>query len=110
VLDDTLHNLEAVLSGFIGHLKTALPKQESPKAVVPKLDPEELKSLLQEMMTNLNNFDPAAGELFDANRHVFQAILPQSTFETFEKQISNFAFSDAMAVLQDVAKQKGVLL
>jgi len=111
VLDDKLHKLESVLSSFIGRLKTALPKQESPKAVVfKKVDPEELKSLLQEMMTNLNNFDPAAGELFDAKRDVFQAILPQATFETFEKQISNFAFSDAMVVLQDVAKQKGVLL
>lgn len=110
VLDDTLHKLESVLSGFVGRLKAVLPKQESPKAVVSKVDPEELKSLLQEMMTNLNNFDPAAGELFDAKRDVFQAILPQATFETFEKQISNFAFSDAMAVLQDVAKQKGVLL
>jgi PAS domain S-box-containing protein len=110
VLDDVLHKLEAVLSGFIARLKTALPKPESPKAAVSKVDPEELKNLLQEMMTNLNNFDPAAGELFDAKRDVFQAILPQAAFENFEKQISNFAFSDAIAVLQVVAKEKGVLL
>lgn len=110
VLDDTLHKLESVLSGFVGRVNTALPKQEPPKTVVSKVDPEELKSLLQEMMTNLNNFDPAAGELFEKKREVFQAILPQATFGTFEKQISNFAFSDAIAVLQDVAKQKGVLL
>jgi two-component system, sensor histidine kinase and response regulator len=110
VLDDTLHKLESVLSGFIGRLKTALPKQESPKPVDSKVDSHELKSLLQEMMTNLNNFDPAAGELFETKREVFQAILPQAAFETFEKQINNFAFSDAIAVLQDVAKQKGVLL
>jgi two-component system, sensor histidine kinase and response regulator len=110
VQDDALHKLESVLSSFIGRLKTALPKQESPKVAVSKVDAAELKSLLQEMMTNLNNFDPAAGELFDAKRDVFRAILPQNAFDTFEKQISNFAFSDAMVVLQDVAKQNGVLL
>jgi two-component system, sensor histidine kinase and response regulator len=108
-LDDLLHKLESVLSGFISRLKAALPKQESPQQVVTKVDPEEVKSLLQEMITNLNNFDPAAGELFEAKRDVFRAILPPSEFETFEKQISNFSFADAMSVLQEVAKQKGVL-
>ena len=89
----------------------ALPLQSpSQPSVNTQIDPDQLKNLVQEMIANLNNFDPTAGELFNAHRDAFQSFFTPETFKTFEKQMSSFAFADALTVLQQVAKQKGVQL
>ena len=104
-------NLASVLNQFVARLRAALPQQAPTKSsVITEVDKEELKRLVLEMIANLNNFDPAASDLFDANRDVFRSFLPPEKFETFEKQIGSFAFADAILVLQEVAKQKGVVL
>ncbi len=103
-------NLASVLKQFVTRLRAALPQPAPTKSsVITEVGKEELKRLVQEMIENLNNFDPAAGDLFDANRDVFRSFLPPDRFETFEKQIGSFAFADAMLVLQQAAKQKGVV-
>lgn len=100
-----------VLGDFLGRLRTALPalpSQPHPVSAAP-LDPERERLVLQEMTAYLNNFDPAAGECLEANNDVFRALLPDQ-FDTFERQIGNFAFADALATIQQVMKEKGVLL
>ena len=110
ILEEAQKNFGLVLDDFVGCLRAALPQEASQQAaVIATVDSEELRRLVQEMLTNLNNFDPAAGDLFDAHRDAFRSFFTPETFEKFEKQIGGFAFADAMTVLQDVAKQKGVL-
>ena len=107
ILEDAQRKFNQVLDDFMARLGTALP-EETPKqaSVIAEVDPDQLRRIVQEMIENLNNFDPAAGELFDAHRDLFRAFFPAESFEAFERQISNFSFADAMNVLQNAAKQK----
>lgn len=52
------------------------------------------------MIGHLNNFDPAAGECFEANREVFRTLLPPDQFAAFDRDLSAFAFADALARLR----------
>ncbi len=111
VLETTRRNFTLALDDFITRLRAALPAEVvSRTSIVAEVDPEKLRGLVEEMISNLSNFDPAAGELLEQHRDEFRAFFTPETFETFEKQIGNFAFADAMTVLQEAAKQKGVQL
>jgi hypothetical protein len=61
------------------------------------------------MIAHLNNFDPAAGECFEAHREVFRALLPLESLASFEQHVSSFAFADALAQLEPFAREKGFL-
>jgi two-component system sensor histidine kinase/response regulator len=101
----------SLLTEFVSRVRAALPEQSQPQStVMAHVDPGELKNLINEMMTNLHNFDPAAGELFDSRRDMFRSFFSPENFDSFEKHVSNFAFGDALSVLQETARQKGVLL
>jgi two-component system sensor histidine kinase/response regulator len=111
VLETTRRNFTLALDDFITRLRAALPPEVvSQTSIVAEVDPEKLRGLVEEMISNLSNFDPAAGELLEQHRDEFRSFFSPETFETFEKQIGNFAFADAMTVLQEAAKQKGVQL
>ena len=98
-----------VLNDFVVRLRAALPEQKpQPSSVIATVDPDQLKSLIQDMIANLNNFDPAAGELFDAHRDVFQSFFTPRTFDTFEKQMNSFAFADAIVSIATSGQSKRV--
>ena len=61
------------------------------------------------MIAHLNNFDPAAGECLEANREAFRTLLGEEAFGKFEQQVSGFAFATALALLDPLAKEKGLL-
>jgi CheY-like chemotaxis protein/HPt (histidine-containing phosphotransfer) domain-containing protein len=107
-----LKELDTLLKDFVGGLRTALPPVESvtpaPAAAVP-LDPEQVKRVVQEMIGHLNSFDPAAGESLEVNREMFRALLAGEKFATFEQHINGFAFAEALALLDPIAKEKGFL-
>lgn len=54
------------------------------------------------MMGYLDNFDPAAAECLEANRPLFQALLPGQAF-------SAFPFGEALAGLQAAAAETNLL-
>ena len=111
ILEEAQRNFAFILHNFVDRLQTALPQENPPDtSVVIEMDADKLKSLVQEMMANLNNFDSAAGDLLDAHRDAFRSMFRPEKFEMFEKQMRSYAFADAMAVLQEAAKQKGVLV
>ena len=100
----------AVLTDFLTRLRAELPEQQqqSTTATPISIDSAQLKRLIQDMMTHLNNFDPSAGDYLDGNKDYFHALLLES-YDTFEKQVAAFAFADAMTTLQEAAKSKGIL-
>ena len=111
ILEEAQKKFGQVLDDFMARLRTALPKETPQQAsVIAEVDPDQLRRIVQEMVENLNNFDPAASELLEQHRDEFRSFFSPETFEAFEKQIGNFAFVDAMTVLQEAAKQKGVQL
>ena len=112
-LTPVLREFNSALEGFVSRLSAALPPaltESAPAAPAAPVDLEQAKRVVQEMIAHLNNFDPTAGECLEGNREVFRALLPEETFVSFEQQVGSFAFADALAQLQQGAKEKGLLL
>jgi len=107
-LTPVLGAFRSALAGFVNRLRVALPPVVATAPAAPA-DPEQAKRVVQEMITHLGNFDPAASECLEAHRDVFRALLPGETFVSFEQQIGSFALADALARLQATAKAKGLL-
>jgi two-component system sensor histidine kinase/response regulator len=106
-----LSRVEAVLGAFVGRLRAALPA-EAPASATPAaaLDDGQIRAFLREMVAHLNNFDPAAGDLFGKHRDSLRSFFTPQDFESIDKQIGSFAFADALATLQRAARQKGIPL
>jgi len=111
-LNPLLQEFDLALNEFIKNLRTALPPDlvgQRTTAAVASIDPAQAKEVVQTMIAHLNNFDPAAGECFESHRGVFQALLSEGKFVSFEQHLGGFAFADALAVLEPVVKEKGII-
>jgi hypothetical protein len=73
------------------------------------LDVAQAAPVVAEMITHLNDFDPAAAECLEAHRMVFQALLAGEAFTAFEREIAGFALGEALVRLQTAAREKGLL-
>jgi HPt (histidine-containing phosphotransfer) domain-containing protein len=107
-----LQEFSSALDDFVGRLRAALPKTEStsePSVPAVSLDPAQARNVIAEMIGHLNNFDPTAGDCLEAHKDVFRSVLPADSFATFEQQVGDFAFGDALAGLQEAARKKGLL-
>jgi two-component system sensor histidine kinase/response regulator len=103
-----LSRFEASLGDFVRRLRTALPAEASPAAPASSMDSAQLRVFVREMTSHLNNFDPAAGDLFGKHRESLRGFFSPEAFESIEKQIGAFSFADALATLQQAARQKGI--
>jgi hypothetical protein len=107
-----LQEFQSTLDDFISRLRAALPQTETLSAPAVQsltLDAAQAKQVVTEMIGHLNNFDPTAGDCLEAHRDVFQSVLPAESFASFERQVGDFAFADALAGLEEAAKKKGLL-
>lgn len=107
VLKPLLAEFGTVLDDFVARLRGALP-QDNPVQTATAVDTEHVKDILQRMITHLNTFDPAAAEVFESHQEELRAFLPAEAFAALQKQIENFAFSDALTTIERAAKEKGV--
>jgi HPt (histidine-containing phosphotransfer) domain-containing protein len=97
---------------LVSRLRAALPPEEIvPRSAAPAMpiDPARSKRSVEEMMSHLINLDPTAAECLEANRDVFRALLLGDLYNRFEQSVNGFAFAEALAHLQPVAKEKGLL-
>src|SRR5262249_39275412 len=108
ILDPMLKDFGNSMDEFMGLLRAALPRETLVAAVATTLDKDKARKAVEEMMAHLNSFDPTAADCLEAYKNIFQTILAES-YETFEKQINQFAFAEAIAILYPAVKQKGVL-
>jgi formate-dependent phosphoribosylglycinamide formyltransferase (GAR transformylase) len=60
------------------------------------------------MTGHLNNFDAAAADLLAEQRESVRPLFSPAAFDTFEKQIAGYSFADALATLQQAAREKGI--
>jgi two-component system sensor histidine kinase/response regulator len=107
------NELRTVLNDMITRLRAALADPAvaagpAPASAPP--DPGRTAPAVKEMLTHLSNFDPRAGECLEANRAVFQALLPGEAFAVFERAVTGFVFAQASAQLESVARQHGITL
>jgi two-component system sensor histidine kinase/response regulator len=110
-LTPVLQEFESVVQTFTARLRSALPPAvATPATAAPAAlaDPVQVRQVVEEMISHLNNFDPAAGECLEAHRDLFRAWMPGSAFESFEERVGAFAFDDALALLQSAAKEQGL--
>ena len=108
-----LQEFSSVLQDFISRLQAALPRvvtAPAPAAADVPFDSERVKQVLKEMIGHLNNFDPAAEECLDVNRDAFSALLPEESFASFQQEVGQFAFANALVRLEQAAKEKGLLV
>jgi two-component system, sensor histidine kinase and response regulator len=109
-LTPVLNEFGLILISFVDRLRDALPSEVPPPvAAAAPLDMEEAKRVLQEMLTHMSNFDPAASDCLDTHRNVFHSILGEETFPAFEQEVSAFSFTEALTRLERKAREKGLL-
>jgi len=107
-----LNEFGTTLADFITRLRAALPPQEAtPGSDAPAaaFDPARSKRVVDQMIGDLQRFDTAAGECFEANRDIFRTLLPAEVFAAFERQIASFAYAEAFATLQPVVADSPLL-
>jgi two-component system, sensor histidine kinase and response regulator len=108
-----LQEFSSVLHDFIRRLHAALPPvmtDPAPTTAAAPLDPAQVTRVVQEMIGHLNTFDPAAEECLEANQDVFRALLPDDSFASFRQEVGGFAFANALARLQEAAKEQRLVL
>ncbi len=100
------------LDEFVIRLRAALPALEPaapPTATATAIDPARLKAVVEEMLTHLRNFDAAAGDLLETQEDVFRFLLTPAEQAAFAGHVGGYAFDEALAVLEEAAKAKGLL-
>jgi len=103
-----LAGFRTALSGLTGRLRAALPHEGAEQAAAAEpVDREKRAAVVTEMLALLGNFDPAAAELFEAQRTLFRALLSTHDFGVFETQIASFAFADALSTLRQGVENEG---
>jgi two-component system sensor histidine kinase/response regulator len=107
--------LANVLSPLIAELRQAL--SEPPVATATPdggedgsetVDPAMLRETVSRMTKYLGDFDPAAADYLDSERSRFQALFGAATLAQFEQHISNYDFSEAQALLDKAARERGI--
>ena len=101
-LETLRRSLSDVLTPFIANLRAALGEMpEAPIAQAPDaMDDEAASQVLDRMKQHLQEFDPSASDCFEEHRQVFAQLFSASEIETFEQHLQNYAFTDAMALLE----------
>ena len=74
----------------------ALSRAASP----PSADPVRLKAVAGEMRKYLSDFDSAAADCLNANRHLLSALFSPEEFIRFEKRIESYDFAEAQVQLE----------
>jgi hypothetical protein len=92
---------------MIEQIKSALcPGQTADATAIPpaaQADPEQIKTVTLLMRKHLGEFDAAACDCLENNRDMFRAIFATADFAQFEKHVQNFAFAEALSLLEKTA-------
>jgi PAS domain S-box-containing protein len=72
-------------------------------------DASQTYAAIEQMRTFLAAFDSAAVDYLDAQRPLFRALFPPPAFAEFVHQVESYAFDEAIAQLDEVARQSEVM-
>ncbi|HSE37156.1 MAG TPA: hypothetical protein VLG74_07630, partial [Blastocatellia bacterium] len=72
------------------------------------VDPVMLRETVLRMNKYLGEFDPAAADYLVSERSRFQGLFDAATLAQFEQHINNYAFSEAQALLDEAARERGI--
>jgi HPt (histidine-containing phosphotransfer) domain-containing protein len=92
------HDLAIPLKALVSAMERELgPEARAAEPQVVASDPQP--EILNEMHHLLLNFDPAASDFLEAHRSALAAALPALAFAEFERHIQNYAFDEALRLL-----------
>ena len=108
-LESLRQQFATVLTPFVDRLRAALGEEPvspaAPKAMV--VDAAQLKLVVEQMTRHLAEFDAAASDCLEANRGVFASLFSAEEFGKFEQRVQGYAFSEALAQLEQAARAPG---
>ena len=92
----------AALEALVRGLRAALPP-EADVAEAPA-DPARGRAAAAELRRLLGEFDPGAADYLEANRPHLRGLMPAGPWKEFERQVRNYAFDEAKALLDGAMK------
>jgi two-component system sensor histidine kinase/response regulator len=107
-LEVPLQELRASLEQLARGVNRLLtPVASPPESNAQDTSADAVARVVREMNRQLNEFDPATNEFIEINRGAFEILFSKETFNRFQEHLRNFAFNDALSLLQEAAKEKG---
>jgi CheY-like chemotaxis protein len=88
----------ARLRPVLGSVPTAAPTVSASAA-----DPAQTQGIVAQMLKELAAFDTAATESLETHRTTLAALFPSGEFTRFEKQVQDYSFAEAQALLAQAA-------
>jgi two-component system sensor histidine kinase/response regulator len=103
-------NLATVLSPLVAGLRVALGEPPSVKASEDQaaIDPAMIRETVVRMTRFLSEFDPAAVECLGSDGARFRALFDPATLSEFEQHVAGYAFTEAQALLDRAARDRGI--
>jgi two-component system sensor histidine kinase/response regulator len=103
-------NLATMLSPLVAGLRVALGEPPSVKASENEaaIDPAKIRETVVRMTRFLSEFDPAAVECLGSDGASLRALFDPETFSEFEQHVAGYAFIEAQALLDRVARDRGI--
>jgi HPt (histidine-containing phosphotransfer) domain-containing protein len=103
-------NLATMLSPLVAGLRVALGEPPSVKASENQaaIDPAMIRETVVRMTRFLSEFDPAAVECLGSDGARFRALFDPATLSEFEQHVAGYAFTEAQALLDRAARDRGI--
>ena len=108
-IDATLKRVEAALVPVVTGLRDALPAPLAPAAAIgAALDPAEVGAAVTRLTRLLADFDASAIDFIETHGSALQPVFTANAWSRFVQCAQSFAFSDALALLEDAARARGL--
>jgi signal transduction histidine kinase/CheY-like chemotaxis protein len=101
---DVLFDLLARLRPALGTVSPAAPAA----AAVAPVDPAKAQPIVAQILQQLAAFDTDAAESLETHRAALASLFSAEDFAQFEKQVQDYAFGDAQALLEQAAAAHGL--
>jgi two-component system sensor histidine kinase/response regulator len=111
-LETIQQQVAAVLNPLVERIRAALTADASaapPPASEPasKVDPAQARADAAQLSAMLAQFDGGALDYLEAHRASLRAVIPSSVWDQFEKQVQEYGFAEAQALLDDALRSAG---
>jgi two-component system sensor histidine kinase/response regulator len=107
VIETGRQKLVQQLVALVSQLRPGLGEESSANVVAPAVvvDPAQIKSVVEETLKQLSEFDAAVGDSFEGERAVFAAVFSEAEMARFGELLQNYDFAGAQTMLESAAKK-----
>jgi HPt (histidine-containing phosphotransfer) domain-containing protein len=106
-IDAALNSIESALGPVVSELREALPETPAAVRTSAPVDPAQARAAVTELIRLLADFDADAVEFIEGNSDVLQHVFTLDAWSRFLRLAQTFAFSEALALLEEAARAQG---